>query len=83
MPPKRQRRRPCGCGRSELQQLRRQVQTLKLNLRDANTGRFSKRVAAVRLPPLEQYAKIYRTVRHENDFANGEVHESLHDASMF
>ena len=42
--------------------LRRQVQILSQELRDANTGRFSKKTSCIHLPPWEQYAKIFRTV---------------------
>ena len=59
MPPKQRRRRQRDDERSRL---RRQLQTIKQELRDANTGRFSKRSSCIRLPPYEQYAKMYRTV---------------------
>lgn len=41
--------------------LEQQVATLKQELRDANTGRFSKISAIIHLPSWEMYAKMFRT----------------------
>lgn len=46
-----------GRGRGELNRLRRQIQTLRVEPKDANTGRFKKKTACIRLPPHEEYAK--------------------------
>ena len=63
MPPKPRRQRRKDDERSCF---RRQLATIKQGLRDSNTGRFAKRSAYIRLPPYEQYAKMYRTVRLQN-----------------
>ena len=44
-------------------QQQRQIQTLRQELRDANTGMFSRRCATIRLPPHENFAKIFRSTR--------------------
>lgn len=61
------RGRTGGRGRSRLF---RQVQTMRRELRDANTGRFAKATARIRLPPWEQFAKQYRTVRLQHGSTN-------------
>ena len=60
---------PCGRGhrhgpaRGELQKLRREVETLKIEARSSYTGHFKKRQECIRMQPFNQFAKIYRTVR--------------------
>ena len=71
----------CGPSRGELTRLRRQVQTLKVKLRDANTGRFKKKTACVRLPPHEEYAKQYQTVRLQH-LTNTDLRASINFPPM-
>ena len=55
------RARPVG-----IRGLRQQVKTVKRELHDTNTGRWSKKGSVIALPPWEQYAKMFRTVRLQN-----------------
>ena len=52
-------RRGGGPTRWEVNRLRRQVQTLKMECRDSNTGRFTKRTSCIRLPAHEVFAMQY------------------------
>ena len=67
-----------GRGRGELNRLRRQLQTIKVELRDSNTGRFKKNTACIRLPPHEVYAKQFRTARlqHSTNANSGTINLS-------
>lgn len=61
MPPKRRRggrRRPIAT---------RQVATLKAEMRTAEVGRFSNKSSAITLPPYISNARVFRTVRLQNN----------------
>ena len=76
MPHGRGRRDPF---RAEMSRLRAQVQTLKMEMKDSNIGRFRKKSACVRLPPHEEYAKMYSTVRiqHGSSANSGTMRTSI------
>ena len=43
-----------------VRRLQHQIATIKAELQDSNTGRFSKQSAMIRLPHHEHYAKVFR-----------------------
>lgn len=47
--------------------LERQIRTIRQELKDLNTGRFSKRNFCIRLPPWENYAKVPWTCRLQHN----------------
>ena len=66
MPPKFKRQRRRGRGGATAR-MRQQIATIKQELRDSNTGRFSKRTACIRLPHHNRFTKIYRKVRLQHN----------------